>query len=222
MRLNADAAVEERRTPCVPMNKPSTTRRREREGQAERCGGLGRARRTVSNRHKRPRRHELVLADAEAEAPRRLRDESNRGSAPRSGERALRGCAPIDPETQPAPQSTSRATCISSGAGIVVEPSGVDPSLSLDVNRSIRCSVNVEAAVPTESPSRAGTSALNLNASSVPATLARAASISARIWATRSTGAVRSPDGSTPRPPVPPRSSRSAPVTPTTATWRDP
>ena len=29
MRLNADAAVEERRTPFVPQNKPRTTRRRE-------------------------------------------------------------------------------------------------------------------------------------------------------------------------------------------------
>jgi hypothetical protein len=48
MRLNADAAVEERRTQCVPQNKPRTTRRREREGQTERCDALRKARRTVS------------------------------------------------------------------------------------------------------------------------------------------------------------------------------
>lgn len=121
MRLNADAAVEERRTPCVPPNKPSTTRRREREGQAKRCGGLGRARRTVSgtatsdlvatirvlswllherlrpgrtSRRSGPKSRRsiagldlLVLADAEAEAPRRLRDESPlRSRSARSGE----------------------------------------------------------------------------------------------------------------------------------------
>jgi len=41
MRLNADAAVEERRTPCVPLNKLRTTRHRQRDGQAERCGVWG-------------------------------------------------------------------------------------------------------------------------------------------------------------------------------------